>query len=99
MFKLQPELQPELQPDRSSLCINNGDATQAAAVRIAAVCLVHFSRTHSVCDYVFIDGKSIDKVNAFQYLGTFFGANLKWSINTAHYFYIGSLNRNSVIKL
>ena len=70
MFKLQPELQPELQPDRS-ICFNNGDAMQTAAFRIAAVCLVHFSRTHSICDFVFIDGKSIDKVNAFQYLGTF----------------------------
>ena len=36
----------------------------------------------SVCDYVFIDGKLIDKVNDFKYLGTFFGANLKWSSNT-----------------
>ena len=36
----------------------------------------------SVCDYVFIDGKLIDKVNDFKYLGTFFGANSKWSSNT-----------------
>ena len=46
--------------------------------------IVSFSRTHSVCDYVFIDGKLIDKVDDFKYLGTFFGANLKWSSNTDH---------------
>ena len=45
---------------------------------------VSFSRTHSVCDYVFVDGKLIDKVDDFKYLGTFFGANLKWSSNTDH---------------
>ena len=33
--------QPEPQPDRSSLYINNGDVTQTAAVRTAAVCLGH----------------------------------------------------------
>ena len=34
----QPEPQPEPQPDRSSLYINNGDVTQTAAVRTAAIC-------------------------------------------------------------
>ena len=29
--------------------------------------VVSFSRTHSVCDYVFIDGKLIDKVDDFKY--------------------------------
>ena len=33
--------QPEPQSDRSSLYINNGDVTQTAAVRAAAVCLGH----------------------------------------------------------
>ena len=33
--------QPEPQPDRTSLYINNGDVTQTAAVRTAAVCLGH----------------------------------------------------------
>ena len=37
----QPEPRPEPQPDRSSLYTNNGDVTQTAAVRTAAVCLGH----------------------------------------------------------
>ena len=41
MFKPQPERQPEPQPNRSSLYINNGGVMQTAAVRTAAVCLVH----------------------------------------------------------
>ena len=28
--------------------------------------IVSFSRTHSVCDYVFIDGKLIEKINDFK---------------------------------
>ena len=34
----QPDPQPEPQPDRSSSNINNGDITQTAAVRAAALC-------------------------------------------------------------
>ena len=43
--------QPEPQPDRSSLYINNGDVTQTAAVRTAAISLGHLLlvRTAAVC--------------------------------------------------
>ena len=48
--------------------------------------VVSFSRTHFVQDYIFIDGRLIEKVNDFKYLGTFFNVNLKWSRNTDHIF-------------
>ena len=44
--------------------------------------VLSFSRSYFPCDYVFIDGNLIERVDNFKYLGTFFNDNLKWSSNT-----------------
>ena len=44
--------------------------------------VLSFSRSYFPCDYVFINGNLIERVDNFKYLGTFFNDNLKWSSNT-----------------
>ena len=44
--------------------------------------VVNFSRTKQVTSSVSLDGKDIEKVNNFKYLGTYFSNDLKWHTNT-----------------
>ena len=43
---------------------------------------MNFSKYCAICDYVFIDGNPIEKVENFKYLGTIFDNDLKWSFYT-----------------
>ena len=45
-----------------------------------------FSRSHTATSDVLIDGKPIEKVECFKYLGTIFSDNLKWSDNSDYIF-------------
>lgn len=45
-----------------------------------------FSRSRSITSDVFIDGKPIEKVQCFKYLGTIFSENLKWHENSEYIF-------------
>ena len=48
--------------------------------------VVNFCKSCALYEYIFINGNSIEKVDSFKYLGSFFNCDLKWCSNT-EYFY------------
>ena len=46
--------------------------------------VVNFCKSCALYEYIFINGNSIEKVDSFKYLGSFFNCDLKWCSNTEY---------------